>query len=196
MALTTLQIQVLIGTLLGDAHLEVNGRYVRLKIDHAEEQADYVDWKHDVFQDISPQPPQSMAIYDKRNGTTSYHRRFSTYSLPDLVSYHQMFYLKGRKIVPVDIKAWLVTPVALAVWYMDDGARRTDCEAVRIHTNAYTVGEQNMLAETLFENFGVSVTRHRVRGEQYVLYIPSGEAERFCDIIRPFVVGSLRYKLL
>ncbi len=196
MALTALQIQVLIGTLLGDAHLEVNGRYARLKIDHTDEHADYVDWKYKIFQDITPRAPQSMAVYDKRNGTTSYHRRFSTYTLSDLVGYHQMFYADGRKIVPAAIKQWLVSPVALAVWYMDDGARRTDCEAVRLHTNAYTIQEQELLVETLLENFGVASKLHRVRGEQYVVYIPSGQAEVFCNIIRPFMVNSLRYKLL
>lgn len=196
MELSTLQHNVLIGTLLGDGHLERNGRYVRLKVDHAWEQRAYVWWKFKVFANLSSHEPERRLVIDKRNGSLSIHCRFATRTTPQFEPYYQQFYVNGRKSVPVDIRCLLRSPLALAVWYMDDGARRTDCNALRLHTNAYALEEQYLLAEALANNFGVAVSVHRVRANEYVLYIPSREAMRFCDIIRPFILPELNHKLL
>lgn len=57
MELSTHQQNVLIGTLLGDGHLERDGRYVRLKIDHAWSQAAYVWWKFEIFRELTLRDP-------------------------------------------------------------------------------------------------------------------------------------------
>ncbi len=196
MALSTLQQDVLIGTLLGDGHLERDGRYVRLKIDHAWEQRAYVWWKFDIFSDLSSREPERRLVIDKRNGGLSVHCRFATRTTLEFEPYYHQFYVNRRKNVPVDIGRLLRSPLALAVWYMDDGARRTDCNALRLHTNAYSLEEQHLLSETLANNFGVTASVHRVRANEYVLYIPSREAMEFCDIVRPFVLPDLSHKLL
>jgi len=194
--LSTYQKSVLIGTLLGDGHLERDGRHVRLKIDHAWTQAAYVWWKFRVFQDWTLREPQRRLVYDKRNGGLSIHCRFVTRTLPELEEYYQLFYVNKRKVVPQGIQRLLHSSLALAVWYMDDGARRTDCQALRVHTNAYTLEEQYLLCETLVNNFGVSARVHRVRANEYVLYIPACQAKTFCDLIRPYVLPELYHKLL
>ncbi len=196
MALSTLQEDVLIGTLLGDGHLERDGRYVRLKIDHAWAQAAYVRWKFEIFHDLASREPQRRLVYDRRNGELSIHCRFATRTTPELEKYYQLFYVNGCKVIPRNINHLLRSPLALAVWYMDDGARRTDCQALRIHTNTYTLEEQHLLRETLASNFGVTARVHRVRVGEYVLYIPSREAREFCDIIHPFVLPEMGHKLL
>lgn len=47
--LTSKQKEILLGTLLGDGVLELNGRYPRLRIDHSEKQKAYVEWKYKMF---------------------------------------------------------------------------------------------------------------------------------------------------
>ncbi len=198
MALSTQQADVLIGTWLGDGHLDRDGRYVRLKVDHAWEQATYVWWKFEVYRDLTLREPQKRVVYEKREDKSriSVHCRFATRTTIELEEYHQLFYVNGRKVVPKNINRLLRSPLALAVWYMDDGARRTDCQALRLHTNAFTLEEQYLLREMLASNFDIAVTVHRVQGNERVLYVPSREAMRFCDIIRPFVLPEMCYKLL
>ncbi len=191
-----MQHDVLIGTLLGDGHLDRDGRYVRLKIDHAWKQAAYVWWKYQVFRDLTPSEPKKRLVYDKRNGGLSIHCRFATRTNPELESYYELFHSNRRKVVPSDIQQLFNSPLALAVWYMDDGARRTDCQALRLHTNAYALEGQYLLSEMLESNFGVRTTIHRVKGNEYALYVPSREATVFCEIIRAFVLAELWYKLL
>lgn len=196
MSLSTWQEEVLLGMLLGDAHLEKNGRYVRLKVDHGPKQKVYAWWKYEVFRDLATQKPRLIVVRDKRTGRTYEHWRFATYSIPELETYHQLFYVHGRKVVPGNVKEWLSSPLTLAVWYMDDGARRTDCGALRLHTSAYSLEEHKILRKTLMENFNVTVSIHRVKGEQYVLYIPAEEAPGFCNLVKSFILPVFRYKLL
>ena len=196
MSLTAFQHQVLIGTLLGDGHLERNGRHVRLKIDHAVAQKEYVWWKYHAFQSHAAAPPKTVQFTDRRNGATRNHCRFATRSLIDFDEYHALFYFDRMKIIPQTVRDEGLTPLMLAVWYMDDGARRTDCRALRLHTNGYRLEEQEVLVEMLRVSFAVEAKVHRVRGDQYTLYIPSGQAVEFCRLVEPFVLPQFRYKLL
>lgn len=70
--------------------------------------------------------------------------RFDTRTLPELHWYAARFLSGGRKRVPQEIEA-LLSPLALAVWYMDDGHRRRDCNALRINTHAFTYEENERL---------------------------------------------------
>ena len=51
--LTDLQRSILIGTLLGDGHLETQdkGKTYRLKVEHQALQSDYVEWLHSQFKE-------------------------------------------------------------------------------------------------------------------------------------------------
>jgi hypothetical protein len=86
--------------------------------------------------------------------------------------------------------------LALAVWYMDDGHRRVDCRALRLNTQGFLPEEVDLLIQVLAHNFGVETRRHRVKGDQWVIYIPAHAAQRFCDRIRPYIPPEMGYKLL
>ena len=116
-------------------------------------------------------------------GKTYCHFRFATKTIPELNEYRQIFYPDGKKVVPHNILELLIEPLSLAVWYMDDGHKRTDCSALRLNTQSYSVGEQVMLQDCLLKNFGVRVNIHRMTERMCVLYVPSSEAQKFCNLI-------------
>lgn len=196
MKLSKLQQQVLIGTLLGDGHLERNGRFTRLKIDHSFKQKNYVEWKYQIFNDLTSSPPTKIEVFDTRTNRVYRHSRFATRSLPVFEKYHRNFYPEGRKILPKQIDQLLITPLSLAVWYMDDGARRTDCRALRIHTNSFSLSEQKKLQAVLLQQFEVRTTVHRAGSSSYILYIPNQEAQSFCNLIEPHILPLFKGKLL
>jgi len=188
------QRQIIIGTLLGDGHLEKNGRYTRLRIDHR--QKDYVEWKYTELSKIVTAKPR--IVLDKcRSSNNKFYRRWhvSTYSIPELDEYREIFYRDGRKCIPSGIGGMLDSPLALAVWYMDDGYKRNDCAALRLNTDAFTCAEQNLLLQMLKNNFAICANLHR-KGKWHNIYVPQQEALKFCTIIRPFVLPTLEYKLL
>lgn len=196
MSLSERQKQILIGLLLGDGHLELNGKNTRLKIDHGEFQKDYVLWKYQELQTLASANPIQVDVLDRRNGRTYRHFRFATRTISELNEYRQVFYDGGGKTIPKHIDKLMTKPLTLAVWYMDDGHRRTDCRAVRLNTQSYALEEQLLLQSCLAKNFDIRVRIHKVTRGMHVLYVPSDEAERFCDVIRPHVIASMKHKLL
>ncbi|MFH1959250.1 MAG: LAGLIDADG endonuclease [Patescibacteria group bacterium] len=196
MSLSNLQQQVLIGTLLGDGHLERSGKFVRLKIDHSEKQSEYVWWKYQIFKNFVPSPPRYIQVFDQRYDKVYQHCRFATKSLQILENFYNLFYLRQKKVLPKKITQLLSTPQSLAVWYMDDGARRTDCNALRLHTNSFTMPEQKVLQEVLLKNFKIKTKIHKAGAKTHVLYIPASQAQAFCNLVSPFMLPSLKGKLL
>lgn len=194
--LSQIQKEVLLGTILGDAHLEKNGRYVRLKIDHGIKQQDYVEYKYEVFKEFAASRPKIISVFDSRNSMVYQHVRFNTKSIPELVNFWNIFYYNRRKKVPNEIIELFYSPLSLAIWFMDDGARRTDCNALRIHSTAYMLGENMLLKKLLWKNFGIKTNIHTVTKGSYALYIPANDARKFCSLIESHIVPSLRYKLL
>lgn len=65
--LTQRQREILIGTLLGDAHLEKNGEYTRVRIDHYEKHKEYIFWLAQEFFPFSFKPRHIVQV-DKRSG--------------------------------------------------------------------------------------------------------------------------------
>lgn len=196
--LSTEQEQILIGSILGDGCIEKNGNHYRVKFGHSLAQKEYLIWKQNRLKDFCTSKITCFDVLDSRTEKYYSHVRFNTKSIKVFDKYYQMFYLNKRKSVPENISDLLKSPIALAVWYLDDGAKRTDCNALRIHTNCYRKGEQEVLINMLQKNFGIIAKLHKVHNEEYVIYIPSEESKRFCEIIEPIVdeIPSMRYKLL
>lgn len=195
--LTKEQEQVLIGALLGDACMEKNGKHFRIKFDHSINQEQYLLWKYEKLESFSTTPLVCNA-FDPRTEKYYSHARFNTKSIEIFDKFYQMFYSDNKKRVPENIENIFMSPIALAVWYLDDGAKRTDCNALRIHTNCYSKSEQEALIRMLQKNFGIDTRLHKVHNEEYVIYIPSEESKKFCKIINPIVkeIPSMRYKLI
>jgi hypothetical protein len=185
---------VLIGSLLGDACLSPNGQAYRVRFDHSVNARKYALWKYALLRPIVSKL-REIAVYDPRTGKVYEHVRFDTRTLSDLRWYAERFYPNARKSVPTEI-AEILTELALAVWYMDDGHRRNDCRALRINTHAFSREEVELLCDALQSRFGIHSRLHRVIQKQWVLYIPAREAIRFCDLIRHYVPPAMEYKLL
>ena len=185
---------VLVGSLLGDACLSKNGRRYRVRFDHSASATEYALWKYTLLQRICCKP-RTVAVFDKRTCKHYYHIRYDTKSLPELEWYSDTFYPNGWKVVPSSVEL-LLTELALAVWYMDDGHRRTDCNALRLNTHAFPRSDVERLANALHSRYGVHTKLHQAGKSQWVLYIPSRSAVLFCEIIRPYVPPCMGYKLL
>jgi len=191
--LTKRQRQILIGTLLGDAHLELNGKYVRLRVDHYSPQKDYTFWMASEFTPFSL-PPRIISRVDKRNGKTYTRWHFSTKSLPILSEFRNMFYKEGKKIVPPNISG-MMDNLSLAIWYMDDGFRRRDSKGFYLCSSSFTHEEQSILQRTLWERFKLESKIHHQR-ELERIFIPSAFSDRFNNLVKQFILPTLSYKLL
>ncbi len=186
MLLSEIQREVLIGKLLGDGHLGLNGREARLQVLHSFKQREYVDWQYAIFQDWTKSPPAPLGQGDYR---------FRTVTHPEFTRYYRLFYPQGVKVVPRDIAGYLNSPLALAVWYMDDGKRRPDCRGFFFDTLSFSNDDQIRLMDCLKQNFGLMDLRLHWNGDGYHIYAPAQNAPRFCKLVDEYVIPSMRYKL-
>jgi len=186
---------ILIGLLLGDGHLETqnNGLTFRLKVEHAVEQIDYVEWLYQEFKNWVNQKP---VVKIRRDGQTSI--GFSTYSSGIFRFYGKLFYKNGKKIVPKIISKKLEA-ISLAVWFMDDGSRKSLRHKTYIlHTLGFTEKDVVLLRTTLKNNFDIDANLHSQKDKYFRLYILSKSAKKFTEVIYPFVekIASMKHKIV
>ncbi len=130
-----------------------------------------------------------------------YQHYFYSIPLGQLGELRKIFYPQGEKIVPESIERLLVSPIALAVWYQDDGtldARKKDHWNSRIATYCFTKDDCYRLAETLRDNFDieVNVARCVMRKKVYwQLYVPRRSMNHFVDLVRPYIQPCFLYKI-
>ena len=123
----------------------------RLRFQHSQKQVEYLKWKQLQLLPHALSTKQYVQ-HDKRRQQTYHKVQFDTKTLPCFNKYREMFYVQG---VPGNIIRFLQDPLALAVWYLDDGALRTDSRAFRFHTNSYSLHDVQLLRSALKENFNI-----------------------------------------
>ena len=195
MQLSRRQKQILIGKILGDGCLEKNGNFVRLRVDHGESQKKYVFWLYQEFLPLVTRLPSYHGFFHKKRRKIYYHWRFDTRSLPIFSYWRNQFYCERGKFVPETIYQYLNDPLSLAVWYMDDGFRRQDCRGVYLCTSGFSEKDHFLLRDCLRNNFQIDTGIHFAAGNARI-YIPASHAEKFCQIIKSFILPTFSYKLL
>ena len=180
---------VIVGTLLGDGYLTPNGS---MQVEHSLGQASYVVWKYEMLKCVAGKPPVLVERRDSRTMRTYRSMRF--YKKSVLSDFRDLFYADRKKVLPSSLGE-LLDPLAVAVWFMDDGGRgaRTPRGLV-FNTSCFHRDEQVLLQALLREKFGIEVSVHR-SGSGFQLYVRSRSFNRFSDLVSPYLVAQMRYKL-
>jgi recombination protein RecA len=199
--LSDTQWQMILGGLLGDGHLAPNprGRHgVRYRMGHGPKQVGYLDWKASMFGNIG----QTRSV--RPNGSV----HVDLTPLPELAELREVVYFgDGKKHITWEyLKA--LTPLALAVWYMDDASFQIRSKGVQARTaggtgraevcvDAMSPGSRGRLVEYLRDTHGIEVhVRARGARQQQVLQFTTEGTARFQELIAPYVHPSMAYKLL
>ena len=180
---------IVVGSLLGDAYVYRNGT---LQIEHALSQRAYVEWKYRQLASAAGKPPKEVERVDRRNGKHYWSLRFYTRAL--FREQQKDFYVEGIKRVPPQIADWL-DPLALAVWFMDDGGRSGQKRQSMIwNVASFNSEDHDRLQKALLNLYGLETTIQRA-GKGIHLYVRSVSARRFMEIIHPYIIPSMLYKL-
>jgi recombination protein RecA len=195
------QFQLVLGSLMGDGNLSPNpkGRSgTRFRMGHGTKQAAYLDWKASLLGNI----PQTRTVNAKGAVFAD-----ST-PLPELGELHEAVYFgDGKKHLSWDYLKSL-TPLALAIWYMDDGSFTLRSKGVQERTaggtgrieicvEAMSPGSRERLANYLRDAHGLQVKlMDRGARKVSVLQFSTAASEKFQKLVAPYVHPSMEYKLL
>jgi hypothetical protein len=181
---------VLTGTLLGDGSLPVHGRHPRLFVKHKADHEALALFKYEVFREFISMSPHRFA--QRLHGRDYPCVQFVTRTDAAFSEWRLRFYRQRRKIVPTDIAVGL-SPLALAVWLMDDGA--ADYAGLTFQTHSFTPRETNRLAAVLRRKYGLHTSTRANRGKQ-IVYVFAESIPRLRQIVEPHVLVELEYKLV
>jgi recombination protein RecA len=195
--LSDFQWQVILGTLMGDGALSPNqnGHAARLRWRHGEKQIAYSDWKASLFANVE-------VCRSTNSAGAVFH---DVQPLAELAELRQAVYIAGKKVFSEDYFKRL-TPLSLAIWYMDDGSVAFQAKGLQERTRdgsgrseicveAMEPTTRDRLVAHLADTWGISAKLMN-RGGKAVLSFPKDETAKLHALIAPFVHPSMDYKLL
>jgi len=187
--LSALARDVVCGTLLGDGCLQAKSS--ALTFSHSQRQGDYARLKAELLSELGVNV-EEREVAAVAGGDRLYpviHVR--TLAQRALRTMRQDFY-RPHKVVPVWLDAEL-NPRMLAFWFMDDGYTRIREGGRRplaeIATNSFSDSDIQTLIAGL-SRLGLPAKASRSR-----LYFDVHATERLSELIAPYVLPSMRYKL-
>jgi LAGLIDADG DNA endonuclease family len=191
--LTPQQREVLVGIILGDGCLSPtrSGRLATLIVGHSVKQEEYIKIQAHMF-DVNKISPSKCF-----NKTTQKEYRglyFKTKSTTDLLDLYHVFYPQGKKIVPDNISSLLSSPISLAYWIMDDGCFNKYDKRLSICTDCFSYEYHQKLVSAISNNFQIDAKICRY-GKYFRLRFGQKDTRKASDLIRPYVIESMRYKL-
>lgn len=206
-----------VGMVLGDGYLR-KGNLTRdtrdgnksksnsqLEITHSLKQQEYALYKKSLLEYLTAVSTRVRHRYDERTG--------KTYSCIELwTKYHPFYeklrdrmYVEGRKQI-TEHTLKIISPLGLALWYMDDGTfcyrkrgNKSDYQ-VYLATDSFSEAEHNLAQYWLLKRFDIKwrvnkCTNPRGNMRYRLALYCKDEIYKLFNIIEPFVVDSMRYKI-
>ncbi len=195
------QWQVVLGSLMGDGNLSPNRRGrngVRFRLGHGPAQARYLDWKVSMLGNIA-----CSRRVDARGAVFADFR-----PLPELGELQRTVYFGDDKLHLTWDYLKALTPLALAIWFMDDGClterskgsqQRTAGGSGRVQfgVESMSEGSRDRLVEYLRGTHGLQTSWRRVgTAGKAALTFTTAASRQFLELVADCVHPSMDYKLL
>jgi hypothetical protein len=185
LVLTVDQYSIINGSLLGDGSIAVqkSGSCGFAK-NQAVRRREYLDWH------MKELHPFSSSVNDSWNwaeGKRYRRSRFITHVHELFKGFRNKWYPEGKKIVPKDLQ---LTPLSLAIWYVDDGYNCSPDGIISLHTESFDdEGKEHLVKELAKLNINAYVYRR-------VIKIKVSSYHDFIDLVSPYVLWNCyQYKI-
>ena len=194
-------ISIIIGSLLGDAHAEKRegGKGTRISIYQEGSNTEYLLWLHSKIASNGYCKVKLPKIQRRlgKGGKLRNIIRFHTFTYTSFNVIHEDWYTNGVKHVPSNIAEYL-TPLALAVWIMDDGSIQN--QGLHLNTYGFSKEEVELLKTTieyLFANTAGVVLKCSIHSHSkgYRIYIWNQSMDIVRDHISQYMHKDMLYKI-
>lgn len=193
--------QIILGTLLGDTSISWSNPQKNCGFDgsHSIKQNDYFNLKLRLLGNLIKERKKRYRGGFK--GSSEMRRYYSviTKHLSEFIS-ENCINMKTKKREIKEIWAKKLTPISFAFWYMDDGSlcktnKTNITNRATISANRYTKKELKRIQTKLLEFNISSNIQNSKTSKGNTLQITSQGSEIFFNLIAPYIIKSMQYKL-
>jgi len=185
-------LSIVVGSIMGDGHL-TNTLKSQLCLKYDNKSLPYLKWLHKEL------APIGVRLIKPKPG---YHQhQFRTLPSPEMGMLRKLFYPSGIKIVPDEIFGLLISPLSVAIWYMDDGNldfRDKYHRSPSFATYNFSQSDCEKLRMVFLKNFSIECSVHKstMRSKVYYrLYVLSKSTNDFFKLVSPHIHSCLFYKV-
>lgn len=193
-------LSIFIGSLLGNAHAQYFNDETRICFYQENTHKNSLLYLYNLILNeggdyctkIEPKIQTKLSKYGKKRKYII----FNTYYFNNLNWIYNAFYNKeGKKIVPNEIVLKYLSPLALAIWIMDNGYKTKN--GLNIATNVFTYIEIKKLCNILNTKYKLSTNIHSANIlNQYIINIPKKDVNKIYLICKDHIHPSMKYKFI
>lgn len=188
--ISQIQKEILFGTLLGDGNIQKQKiRSYIGKYNHSLEQKIYCDKVRTELLPLVSELKYSDTKNKKYPNKIYKNCYFYLKNNLNLEELYNMFYIKenNKKDVPFDLS--LLTPRAMAYWFMDDGTANGNC-SISIATCSFSLEGLLRLKNYLLITYGIEVTITK----EFRLYFNTKTVKIFYNLVKEYIIPEMEYK--
>ena len=193
-------ISIIFGSLIGDAYGEKNLNLLRLgtRFSFSQEAVHikYVLFLHKLLSELGYCNSKLPIITTKLGSKGKLKKvvKFSTWTYTSFNWIYDLWYNNNNiKHIPKCIDQYL-TPLALAIWIMADGAKVS--KGLILNINSFSYNDCLLLIKALNKNFNIKASIQSAgQKDQYIIYIWKESMINLINIISPYIIPEMKYKL-
>lgn len=184
-----------IAAAIGDGHISKGGT---LSIAHSTKQQAYLEYKANLLKPFLTK----RGIVNKTTGVGNMYTqvKFCCKVSKFSKAVRRALYKDGKKVITRKILNRL-SPEHIAIWWMDDGSCSLQkTKDGKVHGSISTLStctsreENQVIIDWFFEKYGIKFNQRKMKNH-FALVCGTREGRKLRDLIEPFVIDSMKYKL-
>lgn len=199
-SLSKIQWDASIGLMLGDASLQTQNKGItyRIKFEWGDKNKSYAEHVYALFDEWVLSPPHKKSRVNI-NGNTVISWGFQTISHDAFNPLKDLFLINNQKGIAIDLIKNYLTERSLAYWFMDDGGKldynkNSRNKGLVLNTHSFTKEEVERMSIELNIKFSLD-TDIRLNKNKNIIVIKSESFNKFMDLVHPYIIPTMRYKL-
>lgn len=187
---------ILLGLAIGDGCLYSNRGHCGITIKHSIKQKAYLEYKCELLHSVIGGSKPKIHEIDNNGYPGVYFSKGNNKAFRLL---RKTLYQNNEKMISRVILDRL-NDLSIALWYMDDGnlsmkKRNGKIHARELFLNTHIEKDKNQIIIDYFlEKYNVKFTQVKNRGS-YRLRCGTTEAMKFIEIVKPYIIESMHYKI-
>lgn len=193
----------ILGHMLGDCAIKYDASSNQASLTFEWGNKAYAEFVYNALYYYVLSPPR-VQVRKNQSGNLVTTYCFQTVKHPSFAVFKDLFYHVDKsaiKTVPVGLITSLLTPLALAIWFMDDGGqtdyRTGHGKGIQFNTQGFTPEVVAQMVKELNDKFNLDCWMRLLanKGGRPIIVLPSKSYARFCDLVKPHMDKSMMHKL-